>query len=100
MIYFLGELKCFFSSGIVNLIASFLVDQDLAGDVVQNLKDFFRTFYKKVILSGSASFLFSYSIILALQSLELTLGFKFRSLKLILKSSKQIIEDQIQRKGI
>jgi len=51
----------------VNLIASFLVDQDLAGDVVQNLKDFFRTFYKKVILSGFASFLFSCTIILVFQ---------------------------------
>jgi hypothetical protein len=51
----------------VNLIASFLVDQDLAGDVVQNLKDFFRTFYKKVKISGPACFLFSYTIILAFQ---------------------------------
>jgi len=45
----------------VNLIASFLVDQDLAGDVVQNLKDFFRTFYKKVILCGFHVLLFWFS---------------------------------------
>jgi len=64
---FLGNRNVLFSSSIVNLIASFLVDQDLAGDVVQNLKDFFRTFYKKVILSGFASFLFSCTIILVFQ---------------------------------
>jgi hypothetical protein len=63
----LGDRNVLFSSSIVNLIASFLVDQDLAGDVVQNLKDFFRTFYKKVILSGFASFLFSCTIILVFQ---------------------------------
>ena len=51
----------------MNLTAAFLAVQDLAGDVIQNLKEFFRIFYKKVIVSGPACFLFLYAIILAFQ---------------------------------
>ena len=70
--------------------------QDLAGDVCQNLKEFFQTLYKKVIIFSDCQLLHPLSDISFLNMIS----FVHRSLRLILKSLKQAIEALRRRKRI
>lgn len=94
-----GKLRWLFMPGGAGLNIFWL--QELAGDVVQNLKDFFRTMYKKVnncFCQHCISFLVIF--LCASYTEQRDTHVNCRSLKLILKSLKQTIEDQNQRRKI
>lgn len=91
-------------SGSVHLISQFFYDQDLAGEVVQNLHEFFRTMYKKVISFCLVMENFWFHVILLfifrLERWHVNTCIGSRLLRQILKSLKQTTEDLIQRRMI